>query len=104
MEKIIEVKECKKCSNKFNITDKDLEFFNKISPEFSQKKYQIPSPTFCPNCRIQRKLTFRNERNLYKRTCDLTNKSIISIFSPDKKYIVYNSNDWWEDSWDPIES
>jgi len=32
MEKIIENKTCKKCSSDFNITDKDFEFYKKISP------------------------------------------------------------------------
>jgi len=34
MEKIIQTKSCKKCSTNFEITDKDLEFYNKISPVF----------------------------------------------------------------------
>jgi hypothetical protein len=33
-EKIIETKICKICSAKFDITDKDLEFYDKISPVF----------------------------------------------------------------------
>ena len=32
-EKIVETKACKHCSNKFEITDKDLEFIKKISPK-----------------------------------------------------------------------
>jgi len=33
MEKIIEKKTCK-CGKKFEITDKDLEFYEKVSPIF----------------------------------------------------------------------
>lgn len=33
-EKIIEWIKCKSCSNDFAIFDKDLEFYNKISPSF----------------------------------------------------------------------
>jgi len=72
MEKIVETKNCKICSAKFDITDKDLEFYEKISPVFNSEKYLIPSPTLCPDCRHQRRLSFRNERNLYKRKCDAT--------------------------------
>jgi hypothetical protein len=33
-EKVVETKNCKHCSAKFEITDKDLEFYEKISPSF----------------------------------------------------------------------
>ena len=35
MEKVVETKICKHCSSKFEITDKDLEFYEKVSPIFS---------------------------------------------------------------------
>jgi len=68
-EKIIVNKTCKNCEASFEITDKDLEFYEKISPIFQDKKYFIPTPTFCPDCRQQRRLSFRNERKLYKNKC-----------------------------------
>ena len=101
-ETIVETKACTKCWASFTITDKDVEFYDKISPIFAWKKYQIPSPTFCPDCRQQRRLTFRNERKLYKRTCDASGKSIISIYSPDKTYKVYDQQAWRSDNWDPL--
>ncbi|MFA5916887.1 MAG: hypothetical protein WC850_01480 [Candidatus Gracilibacteria bacterium] len=110
-EKILETKICKKCNISFLITDKDLEFYDKISPSFPSpdfkksglKKIQIPTPTLCPDCRQQRRFCWRNEKNLYRRKCDLTGKDILSIFSPDKKYVIYNSDDWWSDKWDPLD-
>ncbi len=94
-ETIIETRTCRACSIPFSITDRDMEFYAKVSPIFNGKKELIPPSTLCPECRQQRRLTFRNERNLYKRTCDLTRKDIISIYSPDKPYIVYESSAWW---------
>ena len=107
---------CKKCSKIFEITSEDLEFYKKISPKFpspqpsplrgegvEQVVYEIPAPTLCPDCRQQRRLAFRNERKLYKRKCDATWKSIISIYSPDKPYKVYDSDFWWSDKWDPMD-
>ena len=102
-EKLIETKTCTHCSASFPITDKDLEFYNKVSPVFAWKKYSIPAPTFCPNCRQQRRLSFRNERKLYKRKCDATGKDIISIYSPDKINKVYHQDFWWSDKWDPMD-
>lgn len=101
-EHLVENKTCKKCTAVFPITDKDMEFYTKVSPTFGGKKYVIPPPTLCPDCRQQRRLAFRNERKLYKRTCDVTGKEIISIYSPDKPYTVYHQDYWWSDKWDPM--
>ena len=35
MEKVIETKSCKLCSAPFEITDIDLEFYEKVSPVFN---------------------------------------------------------------------
>jgi hypothetical protein len=48
-------------------------------------------------------LMFRNERKLYKRTCDATWDTIISIYSPDKPYKVYKQDFRWSDKRDPME-
>jgi hypothetical protein len=79
-----------------------MEFYEKVSPSFGGEKYMIPPPTLCPDCRQQRRLAFRNERKLYKRKCDATKKEIVSIYSPDKPYTVYNQEYWWSDAWDPL--
>ena len=117
---------CKHCGSRFEITDKDLEFYEKVSPIFDSPypsdsppqwggikggakdlwnwkvKHLIPSPTLCPDCRLQRRLLWRNERSLYKRKCDATGENIISIYSPDKDYKVYNNEFWWSDKWDAL--
>ena len=95
-------KTCKHCKIDFSITDKDLEFYEKVSPVFNWKKYDIPTPTFCSDCRQQRRLAFRNERNLYKRTCDGAWKPIISMYKSGSPYTVYDMETWWWDSWDPF--
>jgi|GEM_PF-518541 len=42
-EKIVETKICKHCSTTFDITNKDLEFYEKISPIFPSKNIVIPA-------------------------------------------------------------
>ncbi len=101
-ETLVETKTCQHCGALFPITDKDLEFYDKISPVFSGKKYPIPTPTLCPDCRLRRRLSFRNESKLYKRDCDATGKSIISAYSPDKPFKTYHQEYWWSDQWDPL--
>ncbi|MBI5414957.1 hypothetical protein HZA38_05610 [Candidatus Peregrinibacteria bacterium] len=97
------MKTCKNCSAEFGITDEDLKFYDKISPIFGGKKYEIPPPTLCPDCRMQRRMTFRNERHLYYRTCDLSGKSIISYHHTNKGFPVYDHHEWWMDKWDGLE-
>lgn len=96
-------KNCEKCSIEFEITDEDLKFYDKVSPVFGGKKYAIPAPTLCPDCRCQRRFAFRNERNLYKRKCDLSGKDIISVYPSDSKFKVYEQNEWWGDKWDALD-
>lgn len=79
-----------------------MDFYDKVSPTFAGKKFQIPAPSLCPACRQQRRLAFRNERNLYRRTCDASGKQIISIYSPDKSYKVYDQKVWWSDGRDAM--
>lgn len=99
-EKVFETKKCKKCWASFSITDKDLEFYDRISPVFNWKKYLIPSPTFCPWCRKIRRLSFRNERKLYKINSHISWKPIISCYHPDSWYKVLSWEEFWSDSWD----
>lgn len=47
--------------------------------------------------------SFRNERNYYKRKCDLTGKEIVSIYDPKGPYTVYNREDWFSDAYNPLE-
>ena len=99
-EKIIETKLCKNCQVDFHITDRDLEFYDKVSPIFAWKKCSIPTPKLCPDCRQQRRLTCRNERNLYKRKCDKTNQDIVSIYAPNNRHKIYELNYWKSDEFD----
>lgn len=96
-------KKCKNCWADFKIESDDLEFFERIAPSFCWKKFKISHPTLCPNCRQQRRLWWKNERIIYKRKCDLTGKKIISIYSPDCWYKVYDTNEWWSDKWDELD-
>jgi hypothetical protein len=96
---IVEWKICRVSWVEFPIYQSDLDFYEKISPTFAGQKFAIPTPTLCPEERQRRRLTFRNERNLYKRKCDFSGEQIISNYSPDKDYIVYSHKNWWSDVW-----
>jgi len=87
-------KTCQNCKARFTIEPEDFEFYEKID---------VPEPTFCPECRMQRRMVFRNEMNLYKGKCDLSGEDIISIYRPDNPYKVYDRDIWWSDKWDPMD-
>jgi hypothetical protein len=86
-----ENRNCQNCKNLFVIEPDDFTFYDKIN---------VPAPTFCPDCRLQRRLMFRNERNLYKRKCGLCDKNILSIFSEEGGLKVYCGKCWWSDEWE----
>ncbi len=93
---------CSHCRQSFSIPEEDLKFYELVSPLIGGKKYSIPPPTHCPTCRRQRRLAWRNEKTLYRRMCDYSKKPILSIYSPDKPFTVYDSEIWNSDVWDPM--
>jgi len=84
---------CKQCSTGFEITDEDRKFYEMM---------EVPEPTFCYLCRMQRRLSFRSERFLYHRKCNFTGQEMISTYSSDKPFPVYHNDVWWGDEWDPL--
>ncbi len=86
-----EIKTCQNCKKEFTIEPEDFSFYERI---------QVPPPTFCPECRLERRLAWFNTFNLFKRRCDLCKKNVISVYAPDAPYVVYCPECWWGDGWD----
>ncbi len=82
---------CQKCKKDFVIEDEDKNFYEMVA---------VPEPTFCPECRLQRRLTFRNDRSLYKRACELCKKEVISIYRVDGGQKIVCQKCWWSDDFD----
>ena len=89
---LTETKQCQNCKADFTIEPDDFGFYEKI---------KVPPPTFCPECRKQRRNAWRNTFSLYSRKCDLCGKSVISLYAPDSDIIIYCNKCWWSDKWDP---
>lgn len=100
-EHIVETKKCPISGKEFFVTNKDIEFYEKISPIFAGEKYLIPSPSLSPDERARNRMIFRNFNNLYHRHSDLSNESIISMYGPHTDVKVYSIKEWWSDLWDP---
>ncbi len=103
-EKIVKTKTCRISGEEFFVTDKDLEFYDKVSPVLAGKKMNFPTPTTSPYERMIQKFAWRNERNIYRRKCGLTGKDIISMYHPDSPYQVYGTEAWWSDDWSCFDS
>jgi len=89
-----QTKKCQNCEREFTIDQNAKSFYQAVA---------VPEPTLCPKCRLQRRLTFRNDRTLYKRPCAKCGKDVISIYHKDSPYVVYCQTCWWADDWDGIE-
>src|SRR3989339_596320 len=96
-------KTCAQCKKQFEISDEDKAFYKKIAVKIGNETFEMPEPNMCFACRHQRRLAFRNEMSLYNRKCDKTGKQIISMYSQDKPYKVYDQEVWWGDDWNPLE-
>jgi len=53
-----EIKNCQNCKKDFTVEPEDFNFYEKI---------KVPPPTFCPECRLVRRMLWRNEGLAPKR-------------------------------------
>src|SRR3989344_4114838 len=83
---------CQNCKAEFTIELDDFGFYEKI---------KVPPPTFCSDCRCQRRLAWRNDITLYNGICNLCKKSVVTIYSKESNVIIYCNKCWWSDKWDP---
>lgn len=82
---------CQNCEKNFDLAPEDLELCKRLG---------VPPPTWCPECRVIRRFAFRNERNLYKRKCDLCGEAKIMMYPEGTPFPVYCKPCWWSDKWD----
>ncbi len=87
-----ETRNCQNCKTPFTIDGDDFSFYDKI---------KVPPPTFCPECRMVRRLMWRNARSLNRRECGMCNKVLISMYKDDG-VPVYCANCWNGGGWEPM--
>ncbi|MBI2415780.1 MAG: zinc-ribbon domain containing protein [Candidatus Kerfeldbacteria bacterium] len=83
---------CQTCQTNFTITSNDQLFYDKV---------KAPLPVQCPQCRLQKRLAYRNERSLFSSICGLCHKNILSLYNPADQFTVYCNDCWWSDKWEP---
>ena len=89
---------CRQCGDTFELSDAEESFFAKLS---STVGAQIPIPTLCPLCRMQKRMAFRGELNLFKRASAFSEKEIISFYPKESHCRPYSEKEFWSDDWDP---
>lgn len=96
-------KTCKQCQNNFEVTDFDQAFFKKISPTFDGTTFEVPAPTLCYECRLQRRLMRRNERALYSVECGQCGEKIVSAYALNSGITSYCNKCAYSDKWNPLD-
>ncbi len=90
----METRNCQNCKKDFSIDTDDFSFYQKM---------KVPVPTWCPYCRMVRRLTFRNERNLFRRKDAHTGLDSFSGFPAEANLNSYENSYWHSDAWDPMD-
>lgn len=100
---IVERHTCRRCGSDFPIFEGDKKMLEKLAPTIGGERFELPLPTCCPECRERRRLSFRKERILYKRTCDSCKKNMVSIFPQEDEHLVYCPSCRYSDKYTPTE-
>jgi hypothetical protein len=85
---------CQNCKNDFTIEPDDFSFYEKM---------KVPPPTFCPLCRFQRRVIFRNERKIFKVKDAFTGENIFSLYPPESGKKVVTQEEWYGDTWNAMD-
>lgn len=89
-----ETRNCQNCKQSFVIEPDDFSFYEKM---------KIPAPTWCPECRLMRRLTFLNWFNMRRGICDGCHTPMITTISKEAGLRIFCQKCWWSDSWDGTE-
>lgn len=85
---------CQNCKKEFTIDSEDFNFYEKI---------KVPPPSWCPECRMIRRISGVNTWSLFWRNCEKCGKRTMSMYSPESKLRVFCQPCWWGDDWDGTE-
>ena len=89
---------CKQCGKDFDVVAEDIEFYHKL---------QVPPPTLCPACRLQRRLGYRISffPIFYKKSCSAPDhdEKVVTYYSEKNPVKVYDDKYYLSDAWDGLE-
>ncbi len=89
-----ETRYCQNCKKDFVIEEADFDFYKKID---------VPPPTWCAQCRMRRRMLFRNERKLFRIKEATTGRDTVGIYPADCGFPIYDDKEWFgQTGWDPM--
>lgn len=74
---------CDHCGKNFKVVKMEVEFY---------RKFNLPIPKKCPDCRHKDRMSLRNPRQLWTQDCGKCGTSVESTYSPERKEMVYCEN------------
>ncbi len=89
-----ETRQCQNCKSAFVIEPDDFGFYEKV---------KVPPPTWCPTCRMTRRLAFGNAWGVHFRNCDKCGIKTLTMYRPEDPTKVFCDPCWWADDWDGTE-
>ncbi len=89
-----EKKSCQNCKEDFTVEPDDFDFY---------KKMDVPAPTWCPDCRMLRRILWRSDIGLHRRTDSRTGNSIFSAYPDSSPIKVWDYDYWISDQWNPMD-
>jgi hypothetical protein len=93
---------CRRCGDAFNIDRQHLAFLERISPIIGGRRHDVPPPTCCPMCRLQRRLANRNQLFIVTAPAFPDGEKIVSSFPGSTPFPVMESARWRsEEGWRP---
>jgi len=63
----------------------------------------VSPPDISPNERQKVRMSWRNDRVFYNRTCDFSGDKIIAMYPEKTIYPVYHPDIWWSDKWNAMD-
>lgn len=93
------LRHCAITNTPFNISEPEIKFYQDRGINLGLDT--LPLPTLCPEERQRRRTSFRNFHHLHQRKCDITGKPLISMYSANVPFPVYDREFWISDQWDP---
>ena len=97
---------CVTCGSPFTIHPDEQAFLKKVTFVYGDKTITPPLPVQCPDCRLQIRVSHRNEQYMYKVRSAFSGKDIVSIHHENApwggSYKIYSQDEWRSDNWDPL--
>ena len=89
-----ENRNCQNCHKEFTVDSEDFNFYEKM---------KVPAPSWCPECRLVRRISCVNTYSLSYKNCDKCGNRTLSVYGSSQKITTYCQPCWWSDAWDGTE-